>query len=174
MIGGMTALKIIKPYLVKGGVALGIALAVGAGYLLWSNSIYDKGYNAAMAEVKVKNREEAIKIAKYVEWKEKEVEAEYKEREERILNATKIYAQHWAELSLNPIVINSVRVRTVPTKCSGDPVSGGAKTGSGEAEANSGTYEAQLSERAARSVNEVMNAIDQLRLECEQVVNMMP
>ena len=174
MVAISTAIAIVKPYLVKGGVALGVALAVGVGYWAWHSSVFDEGYDTAMAEVKEENAKARAKLVEYIAERQQEVEEEYKDREERILNATKIYAQHWAELSLNPIVINSVRVRTIPTACNGDAVSGGAKAGSGKAQEDTGTYEARLSEGATRSVNEVMNAIDELKLECELAVNMMP
>lgn len=146
----------------KPALILILGLSAGAiAFHYWKSSLVEQGYAKATAECAIE-RDAANTEA--IEAYQESVEAlitKNRKNQEEFENALNIYANRPAD-----VVIERVPVRVKASCSSGDQMSGSTKGGQGDLRVGGQSSEAELSQRAARSLAEMINAIQKLQNEC--------
>lgn len=146
------------------------AIAIIALYFYWHHAVFQDGYNTATLKFEKRNAETERNGQQFLLLKQRETDTINKDNKERLLNATKIYADHYANLRANPIV-ERVYVNTKATSCGRDTL---PRSDSNRPEITSGTGgtgKAELSETANREFSKVIDQIEDMQLKCELLLN---
>lgn len=158
-------LDIVWPIAKKYGLAaLAVVLGLGIAYISfnhWKNSIIEQGYQKGVAEC---NEERAEANTKVTEAYQEAVNALIKKNHDNKLefeNALNAYANRPAD-----VVIQRVPVRVKAVCPTGNTQTGSAESGSGSTGIGGQTIETELSERATRSIEGIMNDIQRLQDQC--------
>ena len=167
--GASFALALAKKYLPQ---ILG-AIAIIALYFYWHHAVFQDGYNTATLKFEKRDADTERKGKQLLMLKQHEADIINKDNRERLLNATKIYADHYANLHANP-VIERVFVNAKTASCSGDSMPGSDSDRSKAAGGTGGTGKAELSETANREFSKVIDKIEDMQLKCELLLNQIP
>lgn len=146
------------------------ALFVTGLYLYWQNKIYDKGYNAAVAEYEKRDIDTARQSEALLKRARDESDAKNKQTQERLTNAAKIYAKHYDDLRSTP-VIERVLIRTKAASCDSNTMPGAAKGGQGTPAGSARVGQAELPSENLRELNKVIADIERMALKCELLLN---
>lgn len=160
-----TILTTVWPIAKKYGIAaLAVVLGLGIAYVSfnhWKNSIIEQGYQKGVAEC---NEERSKANAKATEAYQAAVDAlieKNRTNQEEFENALYIYANRPAD-----VVIQRVPVRVKAVCPTGHTQAGSAESGIGGTGIGGQTIETELSERATRSIERIMNDIKHLQDQC--------
>lgn len=162
-------ISFIKKYLpqIIGVAATLIALA----YI--HHKIDQGGYDRAVAAYEKRDAETARKGAELLKLKQHEVDLINKQNSERAYNAAKTYNDHYKSILANRAATpERVYIRTKEPSCDSNAMSGSDKDSSGIGGTGAKRYAAELPEANIRSLNEVIERIEQMQLNCEQLLNM--
>ncbi len=157
------AIEILKKYL---PFILGALFLIGV-YFYWQNKIYDKGYDAAVAEYEKRDLDTARKSEELLKRAQHEADEKNKQTQERLTNAAKIYAKHYDDLRSTP-VIERVFIRTKAAGCDENAMPGTAKGGQA---GSARTGQAELPAENLRELNKVISDIERMALKCELLLN---
>lgn len=163
------ALALAKKYLPQ---ILG-AIAIIALYFYWHHAVFQQGYDTATLKFDKRDAETERKGQQLLLLKQHEADKINQDNKERLLNATKIYADHYASLRANP-VIERVFVNTKTASCGGDSMSRSDSDRSKIAGGTGGTGQTELSEAANREFSKVIDKIEDMQLKCELLLNQLP
>lgn len=167
--GASFALALARKYLPQ---ILG-AIAIIALYFYWHHAVFQDGYNTAALKFEKRDAETARKGQQLLLLKQHEADTINKDNEKRLLNATKIYADHYTNLRANPVV-ERVYINTKATSCSGNALPRSDSDRSKIEGGTGGTGATELSEAATREFSKVIDKIEDMQLKCELLLNQLP
>ncbi len=161
--------SLIKKYLPQ---IIGVAAAlIALAYI--HHKIDQGGYDRAVAKYEKRDAETARKGAELLKLKQHEADLINKQNSERAYNAAKTYNDHYktilAERDASP---KRVFIRTKEPSCDSNAMSGTVKDTSRIGGTGAQRYSTELPEANIRSLNEVIERIEQMQLNCEQLLNM--
>lgn len=161
-------IDLIKKYLPQ---IIGVAAAlIALAYI--HHKIDQGGYDRAVAQYEKRDAETVRKGAELLKLKNHEADLINKQNAERAYNAAKTYNDHYktilAERDSTP---KRVYIRTKEPSCDSNTMSGSVKDTSGVGGTGAQRYSAELPETNIRSLNEVIERIEQMQLNCEQLLN---
>lgn len=159
-------ITLLKRYLPQ---ILGAIFIIGL-YFYWHNHVYDNGYQSAMKKYELRDIETERKSSEFLKLKQHEVNLVNKQTQERLTNATKIYAKHYDDLRRNS-AIERMLIRTKTTSCGGDTLPGTSKSGQGSKEGTERTSQAELPAENLQELNSVIEDIERMALKCELLLN---
>jgi len=171
-----SAIAFLLPYVQKyagraAAIAVILAIVTGSGFYI-RHKIDKGGYDRAVAEYQKRDADTARQSAELMKLKQHESDQINKSNQERLLNATKIYAERYAHISSNP-VIERVFIRSKATSCNSDTMPG---TGQGRPETKEGaarSFAAELPAANTRELDKTIRLIETTQAKCELLLNQM-
>lgn len=163
-------MPLVEKYALKVGIGLIAAIVVIGFYFYWHGKVYDKGYDAAVVKYEKRDADTARQSAELLKLKQHEADIKNKENTERLINATKIYAERYANISANP-VIERVYIRTKAADCSGDAMSGAGEDRSTTTPGNARAFAAELPAENTRELDKTIRLIEETQAKCEYLLN---
>lgn len=163
-------MPLVEKYALKVGIGLVAAVVAIGFYFYWHGKVYDKGYDAAVIKYEKRDADTARQSAELLKLKQHEADAKNKENTERLINATKIYAERYAHISANP-VIERVLVRAEAANCSGDSMSGAGEGGSATQKGYARAFAAELPAENTRELDKTIRLIEETQAKCEYLLN---
>lgn len=163
-------MPLVEKYALKVGIGLVAAVVAIGFYFYWHGKVYDKGYDAAVVKYEKRDADTARQSSELMKLKQHEADAKNKENTERLINATKIYAERYAHISSNP-VIERVFIRTKTADCSGDTM---PRTGENRPTTTPRTaraFAAELPAENTRQLDETIRLIETTQAKCEYLLN---
>lgn len=169
-----SAIAFLLPYVQKyagraAAIALILAIVAGSGFYI-RYKIDKGGYDRAVAEYQKRDADTARQSAELMKLKQHEADQVNKLNQERLLNATKIYAERYSHISSNP-VIERVFIRSKAASCSGNAMPG---TGQGRSETKEGaarSFAAELPAANTRELDKTIRLIETTQAKCELLLN---
>lgn len=163
-------MPLVEKYALKVGIGLIAAIVAIGFYFYWHGKVYDKGYDAAVVEHEKRDADTARQSAELIKLKQHEADAKNKENTERLINATKIYAERYAHISANP-VIERVYIRAEAANCSGDSMSRAGEDRSTTTPGTARAFAAELPAENTRELDETIRLIEKTQAKCEYLLN---
>jgi len=154
-------------------IGLGVILSLVAGYYYWKHEVSVVAHDKAISECNKSKEEFRIDAEHFKLARQDEVNKLNTEQSERVQNAIKTYMDHYD--AQRNTAATSLRVKTNTASSCSNAMPG---TDQGRSKITSGTTgigEAELSPGTLRQLNQVIDVIDnQLKLKCEQLLNIVP
>jgi len=171
-----SAIAFLLPYVQKyagraAAIAVILAIVTGSGFYI-RHKIDKGGYDRAVAEYQKRDADTARQSAELMKLKQHESDQINKSNQERLLNATKIYAERYAHISSNP-VIERVFIRSKATSCNSDTVPGAGQGRSETKEGIARSFAAELPTANTRKLDETIRLIETTQAKCELLLNQM-
>lgn len=163
-------MPLFEKYALKVGIGLVAAIVAIGFYFYWHGKVYDKGYDAAVVKYEKRDTDTARQSAELLKLKQHEADIKNKENTERLINATKIYAERYANISANP-VIERVLVRAEAANCSSYTMPGSGEDRSTITARSARAFAAELPAENTRELDKTIRLIEETQAKCEYLLN---
>ena len=140
---------------------LAVVFLIGI-YFYWRSSIYDDGYNAAVAKYEKRDAETERQGQELLKLKQHETDLINKQNAERAFNAAKIYNDHYTRIIADR---ERMPIRATKTSSCINAMPGASKNTNGTSGAVETVHEPRISEGIIRSIEDG-------QLACEKLLNL--
>ena len=160
--------KNLMPIIGAGLVVLIVMLAFNH----WKESLIESGREEVRQQWSARDEDTAKQTVELIKRKAQEAEAISKLNQERAYNAIQIYAKHYDDIQrAADAAPKRLYINTKTASCSGNAVSGPGESSGRSSQGFEGISKAELQASNLRQLNEVIEKIERLQLQCERLLN---